>query len=57
MGVIEGFECEDTDSASRCKVVCGDGIRVKEEQCDDGNTDDGDGCSSKCEIEQSSKLK
>ncbi len=31
--------------------VCGDGIRGATEQCDDGNTVDGDGCSSSCTIE------
>ena len=29
-------------------VVCGDGIKVASEQCDDGNTMDGDGCSATC---------
>ena len=28
--------------------ICGDGIRSAKEQCDDGNTVDGDGCSSDC---------
>ena len=31
--------------------VCGDGIKVVGEQCDDGNTINGDGCSSTCKIE------
>jgi len=30
---------------------CGDGIQQGNEQCDDGNTDDNDGCSATCEIE------
>ena len=30
---------------------CGDDITDDDEECDDGNTDDGDGCSSVCEIE------
>jgi cysteine-rich repeat protein len=30
---------------------CGDGALGYSEQCDDGNRDDGDGCSSRCEIE------
>jgi choice-of-anchor A domain-containing protein len=30
---------------------CGDGFVEVDEQCDDGNTDDFDGCSSTCEIE------
>ena len=31
--------------------VCGDSKKGTVEQCDDGNADDGDGCSSTCEIE------
>ena len=31
--------------------VCGDGNVDADEECDDGNTEDGDGCSSACEIE------
>ena len=31
--------------------VCGDGIRHGAEQCDDGNTDAGDGCSATCQLE------
>jgi len=30
---------------------CGDGIRQDPEQCDDGNTSDGDGCSADCLVE------
>lgn len=33
--------------------VCGDRIRDAEEQCDDGNTSDGDGCDSGCDLELS----
>ena len=29
--------------------VCGDGILDPGEECDDGNTNDGDGCSSDCQ--------
>ena len=32
------------------KTTCGDGIREGNEQCDDGNTLDGDGCSKLCLI-------
>ena len=32
-------------------AACGDGIKVGNEECDDKNTVDGDGCSSKCTIE------
>ncbi len=31
--------------------MCGNGIVEAAEQCDDGNTDDGDGCSATCRIE------
>ncbi|MDC0118012.1 DUF4215 domain-containing protein [bacterium] len=31
--------------------VCGDGVLDEGEACDDGNTMDGDGCSSTCELE------
>ena len=31
--------------------ICGDGIIESGEQCDDGNTTSGDGCSSQCQIE------
>lgn len=32
-----------------CYEICGDGVRFVDE-CDDGNTNDGDGCSRNCEI-------
>lgn len=31
--------------------VCGDGTLDADEVCDDGNTMDGDGCSSTCAVE------
>jgi uncharacterized repeat protein (TIGR01451 family) len=42
--------CVDA-GAWACLEVCGDGIKEPTEWCDDGNTLDGDGCSSDCEIE------
>ena len=33
------------------KESCGDGTLSANERCDDGNTDNGDGCSSSCEVE------
>ncbi len=33
------------------RPVCGDGQRVHSEACDDGNTQDGDGCDADCRIE------
>ena len=35
-----------------CSPICGDGIKVGSEGCDDGNTKSGDGCSSTCQIEK-----
>lgn len=32
-------------------VVCGDGLLAGSEGCDDGNTEDGDGCSAFCTLE------
>ncbi len=37
-----------TSTITIVDVVCGDGVTEGEEACDDGNTDDGDGCSSAC---------
>jgi fibro-slime domain-containing protein len=34
-----------------CNSACGDGITFGAEQCDDGNTASGDGCSSSCTLE------
>ncbi|CAD8066144.1 unnamed protein product [Paramecium primaurelia] len=36
---------------NQCISICGDGIRTKEELCDDGNLDNGDGCTSFCTVE------
>ena len=58
----EGFELGGTLScAANCLEyvttscdtadVCGDGTKGASEQCDDGNTDNGDGCDSDCKIE------
>ena len=32
--------------------ICGNGVVEANEECDDGNTVDGDGCSSTCNIEE-----
>jgi cysteine-rich repeat protein len=32
-------------------MLCGDGMRVRGEECDDHNTTSGDGCSSTCQVE------
>ena len=40
-----------TITVNEHSAVCGDGIKEGNEQCDDGNTNSGDGCSSTCQIE------
>jgi len=42
-----GFACEGP-----CLAVCGDGIHVDVEGCDDANNVDGDGCSATCTVEE-----
>ena len=37
-------------------VICGNGIVEPGEECDDGNTSDGDGCSSECRHERRDQL-
>jgi cysteine-rich repeat protein len=37
-----------SNPAQRCTAICGNGIIEQSEQCDDGNTIGGDGCSSNC---------
>jgi cysteine-rich repeat protein len=45
-------DCADPDCAAECTpAVCGDGALNGGEQCDDGGTTDGDGCSAACAIE------
>ncbi|GEM_PF-3475794 len=39
-----------------CTFVCGDGFAETSEQCDDGNTNPGDGCSATCQIEPQAAL-
>ena len=54
--IEEGFAC--TGQPSVCDLVpdpnaprCGDRNIDEGEECDDGNTNDGDGCSSTCQVE------
>ena len=35
--------------------ICGDGLNLGHHECDDGNTFDGDGCSSQCKVESGYK--
>lgn len=41
----------DETQVDTCDPVCGDGVIVGSEACDDGDSDDLDGCSSTCTIE------
>ena len=34
-----------------CKEICGDGLNLGKYECDDGNKNNGDGCSSSCKVE------
>lgn len=46
------WELLDNDKATKqARPVCGDGTKHPSEQCDDGNLENGDGCSSSCDIE------
>jgi cysteine-rich repeat protein len=46
-----GYTNNDTSQPYACFSVCGDGIKMPDEACDDGNVQNGDGCSSTCTIE------
>jgi len=35
-----------------CEEYCGDGFNMGKNPCDDGNTEDGDGCSKTCQVEE-----
>ena len=54
--VETGYRCaysetDDNPNTMQCKSVCGDGY-VRDESCDDGNTESGDGCSQSCTVEE-----
>ncbi len=44
----EGYTCNAT---GQCESLCGNSVIDEGEECDDGNTNNGDGCSSICLIE------
>ncbi|CAI2380327.1 unnamed protein product [Moneuplotes crassus] len=60
---IYNFQCDENcfikydsswskdDHGSLIDAVCGDGLYSPQEECDDGNKDDGDGCDQNCAIE------
>ncbi|MBI4173617.1 MAG: DUF4215 domain-containing protein, partial [Candidatus Aenigmarchaeota archaeon] len=45
---VDNFQVKAVLQRPFCPVVCGDGLKEGSEQCDDGNTLDGDGCTSAC---------
>lgn len=47
----------DEDSPSICTPICGDGFKKGAEECDEGDLDNFDGCSSSCEIEDGWEIK
>ena len=52
-----GEACSAQSATGMCVVdglVCGDAIKASSEQCDDGNDQNGDGCSANCMIEANS---
>jgi cysteine-rich repeat protein len=51
-GTWEDQKCTDTERyVCEGPPICGSGARGAGEECDDGNTADGDGCSSTCTLE------
>ena len=50
-GTINGATWSDDGPACSEGGVCGDGVKASWEQCDDGNNDGGDGCTSDCYLE------
>jgi len=46
---MEGFS--EDGVTGQCNAVCGDGIIVRGEECDDGGGIAGDGCSPSCQLE------
>ena len=56
--VREGHDCSIGKLApSRCwRGACGDGLRTRGEECDDGNTIGLDGCNSWCKIESNTHM-
>lgn len=52
----DSVEAEVEETASRLRVACGDGRIGGFEECDDGGTTDGDGCSADCRTESCTTL-
>ena len=51
---IAGYECNggDLTKGDRCYERCGDGRKLGQWACDDGNLINGDGCDAWCVIEE-----
>ena len=49
-----GMQCMvgRTKTLENCSSSCGDGMQSASEECDDGNTNDFDGCSANCTLEE-----
>ena len=48
-----GWSCTDNAALlTTCTPICGDGLVLPVEQCDDDNLVAGDGCSSTCSVEK-----
>lgn len=52
--VLQGFGTNTCTNNSQCLVVCGDGVKDSNEQCDDGNKIDNDTCNNSCQTLQQS---
>jgi cysteine-rich repeat protein len=47
------FCCNTAVDVRGCTIIgCGDGVKIPQEECDDGNTTSGDGCRASCTIEE-----
>lgn len=48
--MIAGWNCTggSNTTSTVCNGICGDGLRVADETCDDGNKADGIGCLATC---------
>ncbi len=46
----DGLACIDGTCRASEPEICGDGVMVGSEACDDGNLDDGDGCNATCTV-------
>ncbi|CAK77394.1 unnamed protein product (macronuclear) [Paramecium tetraurelia] len=52
------LQCENgyIEDGSQCRNICGDGVLIEQlEKCDDGNSQNNDGCSDICQVEQNWK--